>query len=209
MLISTPPIQNVIFDLGGVLLPLDFQRTFTAFGQLAGKPADDALRDAIIAQPFFLDYEKGLLSDADFRDELRRSLRLSASDEQIDAAWNALLLPIEQHSYELLRRVRQRFRIFLLSNTNEIHLQHFSAVVRRDTGGASLDEFFDRAYYSHRMNMRKPDTEIFERVLQENNLAADETVFLDDNLDNLRGAEQAGLHTRHIASISLVPSLFQ
>jgi putative hydrolase of the HAD superfamily len=119
-----------------------------------------------------------------------------------------MLLDIPPERIQLLERLKGQYRIFLLSNTNEIHLTCFSNIVKRVTGQPSLDGYFEKAYYSHRMKMRKPDREIYNKVIQENRLDPTTTIFLDDNLLNLAGAEQCGIQTFHVQHPDLIFTLF-
>ncbi len=160
------------------------------------------------AQAFF-DYEKGLITDEEFRDQVRLLLNWRATDEEFDACWNAMLLDIPTERLQLLQRLKKEYRIFLLSNTNEIHLKKFNAILKNSSGHESMDVFFHKAYYSHRMKMRKPDTEIFEFVLKENQLNPAETIFLDDNVSNLEGASLAGIQTFHVEYPDLIFTLFR
>lgn len=191
-------IKNLVFDLGGVILNLDTGKTFKAFSNLSGKPLAE-LKAAADRSSFFNDYEKGLLSDVQFREELKEFLGKSISDQQIDQAWNAMLLDIPRKKIVLLEELRKTHRLFLLSNTNNIHLQCFNQIVKEATGLPSMDAFFERAYYSHLLKMRKPDAEIFVHVLHENKLHPDQTLFMDDNMDNVTGASRVGIRTAHIA----------
>jgi len=189
--------KNIIFDLGGVLLDLDVSKTHEAFSRLSGIPAS-IIKETLSGSTLFLDYEKGLVSDSDFRDEARKALTINCSDEVFDHAWNAMLGDLPKHRLDFLSSLRKDFNVFLLSNTNNIHLTHFSANVKQATGGILLDEFFTKAYYSHLLKMRKPDDEIFEYVLTQHNLDAKQTIFLDDNLFNLQGANNVGISTFHV-----------
>jgi glucose-1-phosphatase len=202
-----PDIHNLIFDLGGVILDLNTVKTHEAFGKLAGV-SGESIRNTLATTAFFNDYEKGLLTDAEFRNEIRTMLKMDLSDDNLDAAWNLMLEDIPLKRLQLLQELGKKHRIFLLSNTNNIHLQYFNGIVTKVTGHANLDPFFNKAYYSHLMKMRKPDTEIFERVLRENELLASETLFLDDNKENLAGAEKAGLKTAHIPFPDHIFSIF-
>lgn len=190
-------IKNLIFDLGGVIINLSVDSTYHAFSQLSGKSIQD-LKDAAKEVSFFNDYEKGLIDDADFRKSLREFLQIEAHDHQLDDAWNAMLLDIPHARIELLKRLRNQYQLFLLSNTNNIHLQCFTNIVKDTLGETSLDIYFDKSYYSHLMKMRKPDSEIYQQVLSENSLHANETLFLDDNLSNLEGAQTIGIKTFHV-----------
>lgn len=126
-------IKNLVFDLGGVILNLDTGKTFEAFASLSGKPVTE-LKVAASQTSFFNDYEKGLLSDSQFREELKSFLGQSLSDQQIDQAWNAMLLDLPQKKLALLEELRKTHRLFLLSNTNNIHLQCFNQIVKETTG---------------------------------------------------------------------------
>jgi glucose-1-phosphatase len=202
-----PAIKNIIFDLGGVILNLDVDSTYRQFSIISGRPVDQ-LKSEARKWPFFNDYEKGTIKDEQFRDEVRNFLTTCSSDEEVDRAWNAMLLDLPLARIELLKKVGSQFRIFLLSNTNNIHLQCFTEIIRTTTNVSSLDLFFEKAYYSHLLNMRKPDEEIYHHVLQENQLKANETLFLDDNLANLQGATSVGIQTFHVKHPDLIFSLF-
>lgn len=196
----------MIFDLGGVLLDLHLDRTHEAFAHL-GRTSVSEIRAQIEASTFFNRYEKGELSDRQFREEVRRFLGQQVDDPEIDRAWNAMLGAIPSNRLRMLRDLQPQYRIFLLSNTNQIHLDFFGKQVLQ-TEGVSLDDFFEKAYYSHVLKMRKPEQEIFDYVLRENRLVASETLFLDDNLSNLEGAARTGIKTFHVLDPSALNSLF-
>jgi glucose-1-phosphatase len=198
-------IKNIIFDLGGVILNLSIPSTLKAFASATGKTVEDILPH--FSSREFLSYEKGLLSDHEFRTHVRLILKTELSDETIDKCWNAMLGDLPINRIELLQRLFPTHRIFLLSNTNEIHLKRFTEIAKATTG-ESLDVYFHKTYYSHQVKMRKPDVEIFELVLKENNLDASETLFLDDNLSNLAGAKLTGIKTFHVETPELIFSLF-
>jgi glucose-1-phosphatase len=202
-----PKIKNIIFDLGGVIINLNTDKTYQQFSRLSGIGLEE-LKSKSDKSAFFDLYEKGLLTDQEFRNQLRLFLKCEASDSEIDTAWNAMLLDIPQQRIQLLKQLRSNYKLFLLSNTNNIHLQCFTEIVKDTTGLSSLSDCFDRDYYSHLMKMRKPDAEIFQYVLNENNLKPDETLFLDDNQANLRGAASVGIQTFHVAHPDLIFSLF-
>jgi FMN phosphatase YigB (HAD superfamily) len=109
----------------------------------------------------------------------------------------------------LLRDLKSKYKTYLLSNTNAIHLDCFTGIVKKAHGIESLDPLFHKAYYSHLMKMRKPDPGIYEFVLKENGLKAEETIFLDDNLANLKGAASVGIQTFHVSHPDTIFSLFR
>ena len=202
-----PGIKNIIFDLGGVIINLSTQTTVEQFARL-GDVKPENVTNRMMQSSEFHDYEKGLISDDRFRDIVRDMLKVQASDSEVDRCWNAMLLDIPMQRIRLLERLKSKYRIFLLSNTNEIHLNCFNGIVKELTGQPSLDYYFERAYYSHRMKMRKPDQEIYEVVLRDNGLIPGQTIFLDDNLSNLKGAELCGINTFHIQHPDLIFTLF-
>jgi len=199
--------KNLIFDLGGVILNLSVQRTLDAFASLANL-APEFVSQIYHQRSEFIAFEKGELTDIEFRDVLRKLFSATATDKELDACWNAMLLGIPIERIQLLEKLRSRYQLFLLSNTNSIHEQHFNQLVNRKTGHRSLEPLFHKAYYSHTIKMRKPDQEIYEYVLTENNMVAHETLFLDDNLLNLEGAKKLGIKTYHVQHPDLILSLF-
>jgi glucose-1-phosphatase len=204
---SNPSIKNVIFDLGGVILDLDVNQTYQQFAVLSGKTVDQ-LKAKAANVTFFEEFERGLISDTAFRDQLRLFLGIDLSDEQIDNGWNAMLLDLSVARLDLLKKIRLNFRIFLLSNTNNIHLQAFNDIVRATIGDQLFGNYFEKDYYSHLLGMRKPDREIFQYVLHQNGLKAEETLFLDDSVLNLQGAATLGVQTFHIQHPDQLFSLF-
>ncbi|HTI90902.1 MAG TPA: HAD family phosphatase [Puia sp.] len=185
-------IKNIIFDLGGVIINLDNQRTEDAFTSLGVKDFRSYFGHGH-ASSFFKEYEVGRLSDQQFIDSLRQLTGLSLSDEDIVESWNALLLDFPPERIQLLKQLRKSYRIFLFSNTNALHLAALQQTYRDTFGGGSLEDHFEKTYYSHLMGMRKPDRESFEYILKENQLNAEETMFVDDAIINVEGAEKVGL----------------
>jgi putative hydrolase of the HAD superfamily len=201
-------VKNLIFDLGGVILDLDFSKTHQAFSRLSGIPAEE-LKGKIHTNEFFNQYEKGLTTDQDFRNQLRAFLNCSTTDDNLDKAWNAMLVSITKERLDVLTQLKSKFNTFLLSNTNNIHLKAVNEIVFNVSGEKSLDSFFHKAYYSHLMRMRKPDQDIFLSVLEENDLVASETLFMDDIFENVQGAKSVGIQTIQINSTQQMLSLFR
>ncbi|MCZ8285071.1 MAG: HAD-IA family hydrolase, partial [Bacteroidia bacterium] len=114
-------------------------------------------------------------------------------DDLMLEAWNAMLLDFPLHRLELLKALKSKYRLFLLSNTNETHVREFEASLLNSQGYQNLEPFFEKVYYSCRMGMRKPDTEIFDYVLKENKLVPEETLFIDDTIHHIEGALKTGI----------------
>ena len=143
--------------------------------------------------------ETGAITPQHFRDELRRFFRKPVTDEQLDDAWNAMLLDIPEPRIRLLESLRNDYRIFLLSNSNEIHYMKFLERFRKQSGYADFDALFEKAYFSFLIGLRKPSPEIFSHVLNESMLEPSETLFIDDTLMHVEGAVKAGIHACHLA----------
>lgn len=187
-------MDAIIFDLGGVLLNLDFSATAQAFTQL-GSSDFDALWQA----RFFERFETGHLSAADFRQQLRRALQLpQATDAQLDAAWNAMLGDLPAANLALLQALRRRYKLFLLSNSNEIHIEQINRVCLKPHGVPDLTSYFDAVYFSCRIGQRKPDAAAFQHVLAAQKLDPRTTAFIDDLALNIEAAKQLGLDARHL-----------
>ncbi len=200
-------IKNIIFDLGGVIINLSVDKTHQAFATLSGLPVDE-IKTRVHHGAFFHDFERGLITDHEFREHLRESLNLNVSDSQLDAAWNAMLLDIPRARIQLLERLKSHFNIYLLSNTNNIHLQRFNGIVEQLTGKPTIDHYFHDAYYSHLLKLSKPDVAIYQHVLGQHAMLPQETIFLDDNKDNLAGANKVGIQTFHVGHPDQIFSLF-
>ncbi len=192
-------VDNVIFDLGAVIIDIDFDLTTHAFATLAGVSFHEA--DEKIKKLDVYDiYERGKLSDAQFRDFLRDIFNLNQSDQEIDAAWNALLLELPKERVELVKKISDSKRTFLLSNTSNIHIMETNNILQKSAGVGRLNDMVEKAYFSYEIEMRKPDREIYEYVLQDSGLDPQRTLFVDDNADNIIGANAVGLHTLHLVA---------
>lgn len=186
-------IKNLIFDFGGVLIDLDRGRCVERFAQLGLERVEEML-GLYYQQDFFQQYEKGLISSAAFRDEIRAKSSRPLTDAEIDDAWNSFLVSIPSYKLDMLLELRRRYRVCLLSNTNEIHWQWActNAFRYKDYG---VNDYFERIYLSYEMRLAKPDVEIFRRVLADAGMRAEETLFIDDSAENCRSAASLGLFT--------------
>ncbi len=186
-------IKTLIIDFGGVLIDLDRQRCIDSFVEL-GLPNVESMLDMCHQHGFFLQHEKGLLTDAEFRAEIHKRILHPVTDEQIDEAWNRFLVGVPAYKLDFLLQLRQRYTLYLLSNTNGIHwqwaLEHvFSYNNHR------VEDFFDHIFLSFEMKMIKPDLEIFHQVIADTGLNPAETLFIDDAENNCRTARSLGIRT--------------
>jgi putative hydrolase of the HAD superfamily len=201
-------IKTLVFDLGGVILDLSVPHTLESFSTISG--IDKAtVQEIFETSPGFNNYERGGMTDDEFRQYLKKIYNVKVSDSEIDRCWNAMLRGIPAMKLKLLKDLQKDFKVLLLSNTNEIHLTYMNSVILPGvTKEKSLDNFFHRAYYSHRMLKRKPEVEIFQQVLDENNLKPSETLFLDDNKFNIESAASIGIKTVHVTYPDLILEYF-
>lgn len=198
--------EHFIFDLGGVIINLNTQLTIQAFAEITGKSIESIVEFSQ-SHPIFHAYEKGEATSEEFRAVIRSISEKELSTTLIDEAWNAMILDLPSQRIELLQSLQKKYDTYLLSNTNYIHMERVNQV-RLDSGHLSFDQLFTKDYYSHLMGKRKPNADIFEQVLEENNLSAASTVFFDDNIDNIRSAEKLGIQTLHVTSPQVMMNYF-
>jgi putative hydrolase of the HAD superfamily len=200
-------IDAIIFDLGGVILNLDYQRTIDAFSSVCGKPIGEQYSQAKQA-PVFDAIETGEISPEEFREQVAVLFGLSsASASEIDSCWNAMLLDLPKERLSLLKELSAKKRLFLFSNTNAIHKASFDAAIKQQHGLKTLDGFFEKAYYSHILGMRKPNVKAFQYIIEENGLEASKTLFIDDSGQHIEGATKAGLQTYHLVPPQAIEQL--
>jgi FMN phosphatase YigB (HAD superfamily) len=190
-------IKNIILDLGGVIFDVSYERAANAFIKLGVKNFDE-LFSKKKQEHFFDNYEKGIISDEEFRNDIRKFTSVPLTNEQIDAAWNALLFTIPPNRITFLQSLKGKYTFYLLSNTNHIHINAVIKILIKDFGENILESIFERMYFSCDLKMRKPDAEIFRFVLNENNLKKEETIFIDDSIQHVEGAIRAGLPAYHL-----------
>lgn len=191
-------INTIIFDLGGVILNLDYNRTINAF-KVLGKENFEKLYTQSNQDKIFDLFETGKISSEEFRSYLKQFLDSSITDQTIDDAWNAMLLDLPKHRIELLQNLKDKYQIFLFSNTNEIHLKAFQKMIGNQHGDENLlENIFHQTYYSHLVGKRKPDAEAFLTVIQDHQLEPNKILFIDDSEQHIIGAKQLGIQTIHL-----------
>lgn len=188
-------IKTIIFDLGAVLLNINYQLTIIEFAKLGVKNAD-SFYSKEAQKNLFNEIETGKISADSFLKLLQKETK-NASKNDVRNAWNAMLLDLPKERIELLKKLKQDFPIYLFSNTNSIHISEF----RKKIGETKYHEFynlFDKVYYSHEIGFRKPNKEAFHLILDENNLNADEVLFIDDSPQHIEGAKNLGIKTYYL-----------
>ena len=186
--------KNILFDLGHVLIDIDFNKVKRAFEKLGIENFEQQFSQ-LSASRLFEDLEMGKISNEQFYKRIQSQSAFPLNDDQIKNAWNAILLDFRKESMDFLVRHNNQYRFFLLSNTNAIHLEEVNIILQKQYNKADLDEFFEKAYYSHKVGLRKPNEDIFEYVLKDANIKSEETLFIDDTPPNIDTAIKLGFKT--------------
>ncbi len=192
---NTMEIKNLILDMGGVILDVDYKKIFWEFVKY----------DCNDMQSFFTqqkqiplvdDFEKGLITPAVFREEVRKLIGKNLEDRVLDDIWNSMVLGVRKEDVELIKVLRKKYdKVFLFSNTNEIHVEYVKAMFFEVMGYDVFETLFDKVYFSNEIHLRKPDEESFEFVVEDAGVEKEATMFIDDTEKNILEAERVGLKT--------------
>ena len=200
--------KNIIFDLGGVILNIDYNLTVEAFKKLGLKDFQNLYSQASQSNLFDA-YEVGNISSEKFIDELQHTVGMSISKQSIIEAWNSMLLDLPKERIELLTSLKTKYKTYLLSNTNEIHKIAYCNYLKNTYKFNDFSTFFEKQYLSFEIGMRKPNKEIFEFVVNENKLNKEETLFIDDSIQHVIGAREMGLDAFHLNNGLTILDLFK
>jgi len=205
--IQSSKIRNIVFDLGGVLLNINPLLSLIEFEKTSGISKEELLLK-FASEELFKKFETGSLNTAQFRSNLCRIMNTRVSDSEIDRIWNKLILDIPLHRVELLQELRKNYRVFLLSNTNSIHFDFYTREFN-EKYGFPMTDLFERLFLSHEIGIHKPDAGIYTFVLENAQIHASETVFIDDSIANVEAAEQLGISGIHISNGQDVTAFFE
>jgi len=187
-------LKCIIFDLGGVIVDLDWNKCVRSFDEI-GILHMDKFISTTLQKGFILDFELGLISEEKFRNGLRQFATKEVTDEQINKAWNSLLVDISPKKLEMVKQLKTQYKIYLLSNTNAISFGYcLDNMFNID--GHTVNDYFDKCYLSFQLHKAKPSPEIFEAVLQDSGMQPGNCLFLDDSLNNITQAEKLGLNVQ-------------
>ena len=198
-------VKAIIFDLGAVILNINYQNTIDEFKKL-GVKNPNSFYSKKTQTHLFNQIETGKISQKEFLLQLQKETS-DASIQQVKNAWNAMLLDLPEERIKLLKSLKQNYTIFLLSNTNALHICEF----KKKLGNKQYTEFynlFDKVYYSHKIGFRKPQAEAFTIILNQNKLAAHEVLFIDDSPQHIEGAKKLGIQAYHLKDEEEVTTLF-
>jgi putative hydrolase of the HAD superfamily len=193
-------IDAILFDLGGVFITIDYQATIDAFEKLGFENAQLLYSQAEQAI-LFEKYETGKISTPHFINNLLKLSNSNPSPNQIVKAWNSMIGDFSIESITLLKNLQSKYRLFMLSNTNELHMD----LVKRkwqEIENAPMESFFEKVHFSHQLGLRKPYPNTFLEVCKINNLDPVKTLFIDDSIQHIVGAQKAGLQTIYLKKIT-------
>ncbi len=201
-------IKTIIFDFGGVILDIDPQITIKEFQKMGFKDVAKTNSKEFI-EDIIRKFERGIYTPEVFRKKLKSFLDLEVSDQKLDDAWNALIYDIPAERIEILEQVKKNYQMLLLSNSNEIHYDLYVRDLQLRFGYREFDELFDKAYFSFDMHLSKPDPEVYEFIINQHDLKPSQTLFIDDNEENIAAASKLGLKTYLLAKPERVRDIFE
>jgi glucose-1-phosphatase len=198
--------KTIILDLGGVLINLDYNKTSKAFMALGVDHFDDHFSQ-FKADELFAKLETGKISEDQFYQAIVPICKARTTKDQVREAWNAMLLDFRVKSLDFLVPLAEKYPLYLLSNTNSIHLAAINKILFSQTGKTTLDGYFTKSYYSHLIGRRKPWPETYRFVLADAGIIASETLFIDDSINNIDAAAALGIKTYHLKACERIESL--
>ena len=199
-------IKNILFDLGGVLFHIDYQITINNFLKIGVNDIKQNFSQ-FKQNSIFDNLETGVITPENFINSIKKKYPKLGS-KKIIHAWNSMLIGLPKENLELLKKLSKKYRLFLLSNANYIHIDEVNKKIKSKYNLNSIDVYFEKAYYSHIIGKRKPDEETFRWVINDANILAEETLFIEDTIQHIEGAKKANLKTLHIESNSSLKSIF-
>lgn len=204
-MLNLSDVKNILFDLGGVIINIDQAKVFNTLVE-NGITKDQIESDKNV----FTIYEKGEISSSDFIHAIQEKLP-QLTKHKIIAIWNSMLLDIPKERITLLKNLSKNYSLYLLSNTNELHMKHIQNYVSTKYFIPSIDELFLKTYYSYKLGMRKPNKNIFLHVLNENKLVPEETLFIDDSIEHIESAKKLNIKTHwlDISNDETITKLFK
>ena len=205
-------IKNIIFDLGGVILNINYQLTIDAFKDIGFKNFE-AFYTQKKQSDFFNAFETGKLNNNDFYNYIKNNCPVNIKNHEIKKAWNAMLLDLPERRLEFLEIINKNYKLYLLSNTNEIHINSFKKIINNNIGYNRFVKTFRACYYSSEIGLRKPNESCFKYVIDTNYLNPEETLFIDDSIQHINGAKSIGIKTFYLQPgkeiIEVVPDIIQ
>ncbi|MEB2780661.1 HAD family phosphatase [Algoriphagus sp. C2-6-M1] len=205
---NAPDADFLIFDLGNVIIDIDYHKAMQRIKQEVSAELHDQV-NAFYLTDFHKDYEVGRINSDQFREEVRGYFQQDWNDDKVDELWNDLLLKIPEERLELISKLREKFQVGVLSNTNPIHILGVNRILKNDHNLENFDPIFDWVFLSHEMGLAKPSPEIYEKMLVDLGTSGDRVVFFDDLLANVEGAKEVGIQAVHVTGPEVIFDFFK
>lgn len=187
-------VKNLLFDFGGVIINLKKERAVERFKEIGVADIDNYLT-SYRHHGIFLDYELGVLDRPQFTEALRKLTgNEKISEADVDYAWQGFLDGIPEYKFQMLKDLRKKYKVYLLSNTNPSAIEWASTSVFSPSG-EPIEAYFDECYMSYKIGHAKPDKEIFEYIIKDSGINPAETLFFDDAQKNIDAAIELGFQT--------------
>jgi len=203
-----PNVDFVIFDLGNVLIDIHYQRSLTLIKAQLPSILHEKV-DGCYTTEFHKAYERGEIDSFLFRNAFRDYFEQSWSDAEVDYLWNSLLGELPAHRLELVRRLKLRYQVGILSNTNEIHVEAVHALLKAEHGMENFLPLFDHVFYSQEMGLSKPSAAIYQQMILELKTKPSRVLFFDDLLANVEGAAAVGINAIQVTSPNTIFDFFE
>lgn len=200
-------IRNIIFDMGGVIIDIDYNLTAKAF-EKCGIAEFDKIFNQASQLDFIIAFERGEIEPAEFRKQIRSKVGINLSDLVIDECWNALILDLQSSRVKVIEKLAQQYKLYLLSNNNAIHFKKLKSKIEQVIPFPHFCALFQKTYFSHLIQLQKPSKESFLLVINENQLKPEETLFVDDSVQHIKSAAELGLRTLLVHSNQPIEKLF-
>jgi putative hydrolase of the HAD superfamily len=204
---NRPDVDFVIFDLGNVLIDIDYSKAMNLMKSALPTTMHDRV-DHCYTADFHKAYEKGQISSTEFRQEFRAYFQTNWLDAEVDYYWNSLLGTIPAYRLELVRKLKAQYQVGILSNTNEIHIDAVYAQLQVQHGMDNFDPLFDWVFYSHEMGLAKPNQDIYQQLLLELGTTANRVLFFDDLKANVDGAASLGIQAIQVVGSETLLNFF-
>ena len=200
-------IKNLLLDLGGVVLNVDYHKMVDIFKEYGVINFDKHFTQA--NQVEIIDkFEEGKCTIEEFRNGIRDLVEVDLTDAQIDKAWFSMILDLPKERIELIGLLKLKYNVYLFSNTNELHIELLKKRYEEEFGFDIFQMLFTKAYFSNEIKMRKPHPESFEWLLKDAGIKADETLFIEDSPQHIEGAKKVGLNTYWLTGGETINDLY-
>jgi FMN phosphatase YigB (HAD superfamily) len=201
-------IKNLILDMGGVILDVDYTKVVTSFKELGIKDFETIYTQSQ-QLPIIDKFECGDIKPEEFRQEVRKAINKDLSDKDIDKAWNSMIIAVKKDVIALVGQLKLKYKnIYLFSNTNDIHMVFVRDLFQKELGFDIFSCLFSESFLSNEIHKRKPNKDSFLYVIEQTGINKEETLFIDDTLHNVQGAKEVGLNAYHLTNKETLIDLY-